>query len=99
MIILAAVSPSWKSHISTVHPPEKKVEWHFKTTPKTTPISRTQVQKPFIQYNTTNVQVNWQASQASETLSGVYKFELMRYVYIYMYGGTCAIIVAHATYT
>ena len=36
---------------------------------------------------------------ASETLSGVYKFELMRYVYIYiyMYGGMCAIIVAHAT--
>ena len=42
---------------------------------------------------------NWRASEASETLSGVYKFELMRYVYIYMYGGTCAIIVAHATYT
>ena len=43
----------------------------------------------------------WRASEASETLSGVYKFELMRYVYIYiyMYGGTCAIIVAHATYT
>ena len=41
---------------------------------------------------------NW---QASETLSGVYKFELVRYVYIYiyMYGGTCAIIVAHATHT
>ena len=38
------------------------------------------------------------ASEASETLSGVYKFELMRYVYIYMYGGMCAIIVAHATY-
>ena len=39
----------------------------------------------------------WRASELSETLSGVYKFELMRYVYIYMYGGTCAIIVAHAT--
>ena len=39
------------------------------------------------------------ASEASETLSGVYKFELVRYVYIYMYGGTYAIIVAHAMYT
>ena len=39
---------------------------------------------------------NW---RASETLSGVYKFELVRYVYIYiaiyMYGGTYVIIVAH----
>ena len=26
----------------------------------------------------------WQASEASETLSGVYKFELVRYVYIYI---------------
>ena len=25
---------------------------------------------------------NWRASEASETLSGVYKFELMRYVYV-----------------
>ena len=25
---------------------------------------------------------NWRASEASETLSGVYKFELVRYVYI-----------------
>ena len=33
------------------------------------------------------------------TLSGVYKFELVRYIYIYMYGGTYAIIVAHATHT
>ena len=43
-------------------------------------------------------QFNW---QASETLSGVYKFELVRYVYIYMcmYGGTYDIIVAHATHT
>ena len=43
---------------------------------------------------------NWRASKASKTLSGVYKFELVRYmyIYIYMYGGTCAIIVAHATY-
>ena len=40
---------------------------------------------------------NWRASEASETLSGVYKFELVRY--IYMYGGTYAIIVAHATHT
>ena len=38
---------------------------------------------------------NWQASKASETLSGVYKFELVQY----MYGGMCAIIVAHATHT
>ena len=28
---------------------------------------------------------NWRASEASETLSGVYKFELVRYVYIYIY--------------
>ena len=28
---------------------------------------------------------NWRASEASETLSGVYKFELMRYIYIYIY--------------
>ena len=43
----------------------------------------------------------WRASEASETLSGVYKFELVRYVYIYiyMYGGTYVILVAHATYT
>ena len=30
-------------------------------------------------------QPNWRASEASETLSGVYKFELVRYVYIYIY--------------
>ena len=43
----------------------------------------------------------WRVSEASETLSGVYRFELVRYVYIYiyMYGGMCAIIVAHAMYT
>ena len=43
----------------------------------------------------------WRASEASETLSGVYKFELVRYVciYIYMYGGTYVILVAHAMYT
>ena len=29
--------------------------------------------------------INWRASEASETLSGVYKFELVRYVYIYIY--------------
>ena len=29
--------------------------------------------------------LNWRASEASETLLGVYKFELMRYVYIYIY--------------
>ena len=44
---------------------------------------------------------NWRASEADETLSGVYKYELVRYIYIYiyMYGGTYAIIVAHATHT
>ena len=26
----------------------------------------------------------WRASEASETLSGVYKFELVRYIYIYL---------------
>ena len=35
--------------------------------------------------------------RASETLYGVHKFELVRY--IYMYGGTYAIIVMHATHT
>ena len=30
---------------------------------------------------------NW---RASETLSGVYKFKLVRYMCIYMYRGTCA---------
>ena len=29
--------------------------------------------------------INWRASEVSETLSGVYKFELVRYVYIYIY--------------
>ena len=28
---------------------------------------------------------SWRASEASETLSGVYKFELVRYIYIYIY--------------
>ena len=36
--------------------------------------------------------ISKRVSEASDTLSGVYKFELVRY----MYGGTCAIIVAHA---
>ena len=27
---------------------------------------------------------NWRASEASEELSGVYKFELVQYVYIYI---------------
>ena len=36
---------------------------------------------------------NWRASEASETLSGVYKFELVQY----MYGGTYAIMVVHAS--
>ena len=46
----------------------------------------------------TNAIDYWRASEASETLSGVYKFELVRYICIYMYGGTYAIIVAHATH-
>ena len=32
-----------------------------------------------------DLHLNWRASEASETLSGVYKFELVRYVYIYIY--------------
>ena len=28
--------------------------------------------------------MNWQASKVSETLSGVYKFKLVRYIYIYI---------------
>ena len=31
------------------------------------------------------IDLYWRASVVSETLSGVYKFELMRYVYIYIY--------------
>ena len=30
---------------------------------------------------------------------GECKFELVRYIYTYLYGGTCAILVAHATHT
>ena len=37
---------------------------------------------------------SWRASEASETLSGVYKFELVRYMCIYMYVYMCSIIVA-----
>ena len=33
--------------------------------------------------------VNWRASEASETLPGVNKFELMRYVYIYVWRYVC----------
>ena len=40
----------------------------------------------------------WQASEVSETPSGVYKFELVQYTIIFVYGCMCAIIVAHATY-
>ena len=29
-----------------------------------------------------NYDINWRASETSETLSGVYKFELVRYIYI-----------------
>ena len=32
----------------------------------------------------TSIHIYWRASEASETLSGVYKFELVRYVYIYI---------------
>ena len=28
---------------------------------------------------------SWRASEASETLSGVYKFELVRYIYVWRY--------------
>ena len=28
---------------------------------------------------------DWRASEANETLSGVYKFELVRYMYVYIY--------------
>ena len=45
---------------------------------------------------------NWRASEASELLLGVYRFELvwcMYNIYMYMYRGTCSIIVAHATHT
>ena len=42
----------------------------------------------------------WRASEASKTLSrGVQIRADVVYIYIYMYGGTYAIIVAHATYT
>ena len=32
---------------------------------------------------------NWRASEASETLSGMYKFELVRYIYIYVWRYVC----------
>ena len=38
---------------------------------------------------------NWRASEASETLSGVYKFELMQYVYIYIYMYTRNVLCKH----
>ena len=46
----------------------------------------------------------WRASEASETLSGVYKFELVRYVYIYIFvwryvchnSGACRVCVMWA---
>ena len=31
-----------------------------------------------------SVYINWRASEASDTLSGVCKFELVRYIYIYI---------------
>ena len=33
---------------------------------------------------TEHISSNWRASEASETLLGMYKFELVRYVYIYI---------------
>ena len=30
------------------------------------------------------INTSWRASEASETLSGVYKFEVVQYIYIYM---------------
>ena len=36
-------------------------------------------------YDTMDQLCYWRASEASETLSGVYKFELVRYIYIYIY--------------
>ena len=40
----------------------------------------------------------WRASEASETLSGVYKFELVRYVYIYVWRYVCHISSACHVY-
>ena len=31
----------------------------------------------------------WQASEANETLAGVYKFELVRYIYTYVWRYVC----------
>ena len=41
---------------------------------------------------------NWRASKASETLSGVYKFELVRYIYIYVWRYVCHISSACYAY-
>ena len=32
-----------------------------------------------------SLKIKWQVSEASETLSGVYVFELVRYMYIYIF--------------
>ena len=40
----------------------------------------------------------WRASEASETLSGMYKFELVRYVYIYVWRYVCHISSACHVY-
>ena len=37
--------------------------------------------------------INGRASEASETLSAVYKFELMRYVYIYLEHGVTKYVI------
>ena len=41
---------------------------------------------------------NWRASEASETLSGVYKFELVRYIYTYVWRYVCHISSACHAY-
>ena len=41
---------------------------------------------------------NWRASEASETISGVYKFELVRYIYIYVWRYVCHISSACHAY-
>ena len=48
------------------------------------PLNLTRVKfVPEISRLTVPLKINWRANEASETLSGVYKFELVRYIYIY----------------
>ena len=42
-------------------------------------------------YQLKTIVYNWRVSKASETLSGVYKFVLVRYVYIYVWRYVCHI--------